>query len=157
MDVCINSLVPNNKKILIINNGAYSKRAVEIANAYSLDVINLETEIDKPFMPQMLDAVLKENKDVAVVYITHNETGTGLLNPIREIGEIAHSYGCIFVVDTTSTYALLPIDIEKDNIDFIADPGFCGMLCPESDHHHFIHSGPGSLCAWRQALHVHRT
>ena len=41
IDVCLNSLLPEGKKILVVNNGAYSARAVEICEAYGLDVIDL--------------------------------------------------------------------------------------------------------------------
>ena len=40
------------------------------------------------------------------------------MNPIRELGALAHKYGAVFVVDTTSSYAMRPIDVHKDNIDF---------------------------------------
>lgn len=118
LDVCINSLLPEGKKILVINNGAYSSRAVEICEYYGLDHINLQFPVDEQPNLQVVERTLQENPDVAVVYTTHNETGTGVLNPIREIGAMAHAHEAIFIVDTTSTYAMRPIDIEKDNIDF---------------------------------------
>ena len=59
-----------------------------------------------------------DNPDIALVHTTHNETGTGILNPIREIGALCHKCNAVFSVDTTSTYAMRPIDVEKDNIDF---------------------------------------
>lgn len=118
LDVCINSLLPENGQILVINNGAYSQRAVEICEYYGLPHINLQFPIDKQPDLAKCEEVLKANPDIAMVYTTHNETGTGILNPIREIGALAHKYNAIFVVDTTSTYAMRPIDIEKDNIDF---------------------------------------
>jgi len=70
------------------------------------------------------------NSDIALVYTTHHETGTGLLNPICEIGALVHKYQALFVVDTTSTYAMRPIDMEKDNLDFCmasAQKGIMGM------------------------------
>jgi 2-aminoethylphosphonate-pyruvate transaminase len=73
---------------------------------------------------------LENDKDIAVVATVHHETGTGVLNPVREIGEIAHTNGCVFIVDTISTYGLIPLDIEKENIDFCmssAQKGLCGM------------------------------
>ena len=45
MDICLNSLLPKNKKVLIINNGAYSQRAVEICKYYGLPFINLKLSI----------------------------------------------------------------------------------------------------------------
>ena len=118
IDICLNSLLPENKKALIVNNGAYSSRAVEICQYYGLPHINLQLPIDTPADLVKVEEALKADSDIALVYTTHNETGTGLLNPIREIGALAHRYGAIFVVDTTSTLAMRPIDIEKDNIDF---------------------------------------
>ena len=43
------------------------------------------------------------------------------------MGALAHKYNSIFITDTTSTYGLLPIDIEKDNIDFCMASSQKGM------------------------------
>ena len=124
IDVCLNSLLPENKKILIVNNGAYSTRAVEICEYYGLPHIHLQFPVDRLPDLDVVDRTLRENPDIALVHTTHNETGTGILNPIREIGALAHQYGATFTVDTTSTLAMRPIDIEKDNIDLSKDKGF---------------------------------
>ncbi len=118
IDVCLNSLLPEGKKVLVINNGAYSTRAVEICQAYGLPHIDLKFPVDQLPDLQLVEKTLQENPDIALVHTTHNETGTGILNPIREIGALCHKYNAVFSVDTTSTYAMRPIDVEKDNIDF---------------------------------------
>ena len=118
IDVCLNSLLPAGKKILVVNNGAYSTRAVEVCEYYGLPHIDLRFPVDQRPVLAEIEAALKEDPDIALVHTTHNETGTGILNPIREIGALAHKYNAVFTVDTTSTYAMRPIDIEKDNIDF---------------------------------------
>ena len=128
LDVCVNSLLPEGKKILVVNNGAYSSRAVEICDYYGLDHINLQFPIDEQPDLKVVEKTMKENPDIAVVYTTHNETGTGVGNPIREIGAIAHAHDAIFIVDTTSTYAMVPIDIEKDNIDFCMASAQKGLM-----------------------------
>lgn len=118
IDICLNSLLPESKKVLVINNGAYSSRAVEVCEYYGLPHIDLKSSVYE--LPNLRDVekVLSEHSDIALVYTTHHETGTGILNPIREIGAIAHNYGCTFVVDTTSSLGMIPFDIEKDNVDF---------------------------------------
>ncbi len=128
LDVCINSLLPEGKKILVVNNGAYSTRAVEICQYYGLPFIDLKFPVDRLPDLETVESTLKENPDIAVVYTTHNETGTGILNPVREIGALAHKYGAIFIVDTTSTLAMRPIDIEKDNIDFCMASAQKGLM-----------------------------
>ena len=128
IDACISSLVPEGKKILIVNNGAYSARGAEVCEYYHMDHINLKFSIEDVPDLAVLEKTLKENPDVAVVYACHHETGTGILNPIREIGAIAHKYDAIFVLDTTSTYAMIPIDIEKDNVDFLMASAQKGLM-----------------------------
>lgn len=118
LDVCLNSLLPADKKVLLVNNGAYTARAAEICEYYGLPHINLKFPVDEQPELAIIEKTLKENPDISMVYTTHNETGTGILNPIKKIGQLAHDYNAIFVVDTTSTYAMRPINIEEDNIDF---------------------------------------
>ena len=128
IDVCLNSLLPEGKKILVVNNGAYSSRAVEICEYYGLPYINLQFPVDQRPDLEQVESVLSDNPDIALVHTTHNETGTGILNPIKEIGALAHKYNAVFTVDTTSTYAMLPINIEEDNIDFCMASAQKGLM-----------------------------
>lgn len=128
IDVCLNSLLPAEKKVLVINNGAYSARAVEVCQYYGLPFIELKYPVDEIPDLNEVEQTLKNNPDIALVHTTHNETGTGILNPIREIGALAHKYNAVFTVDTTSTLAMRPIDIEKDNIDFCMASAQKGLM-----------------------------
>ncbi len=128
IDVCINSLVPEGKKVLVVNNGAYSTRAVEVCQYYGLSHIDLKFPVDEIPDLSVVEETLKQNPDIALVHTTHNETGTGILNPIREIGALAHKYGAIFTVDTTSTYAMRPINVHEDNIDFCMASAQKGLM-----------------------------
>lgn len=128
MDVCLNSLLDAGKRILIINNGAYSSRASEICQSYALPYLELKFPFDQ--LPELdkIETALKDNPDISLVYTTHHETGSGLLNPIREIGALVHRYHAMFVVDTTSTYAMRPIDMEKDHLDFCMASAQKGLM-----------------------------
>ena len=128
IDICINSLLPENKKVLVVNNGAYNSRAVEVCQMYHLPYIDLKSSVFE--QPNLADVerTLQENSDVAMVYCCHHETGTGVLNPIREIGALAHKYGAIFVSDTTSSLGMIPLDVVKDNIDFCMASAQKGLM-----------------------------
>lgn len=128
IDVCINSLLPEGKKILVVNNGAYNTRAVEVCRMYGLPHVNLEFSVyERPDLDMVEDA-LKADQDIAVVYCCHHETGTGILNPIREIGALAHKYGAVFVSDTTSSFGLIPLDVVEDNVDFCMASAQKGLM-----------------------------
>ncbi len=128
LDICINSLVPDGKKILVVDNGAYNARAVEICQMYHIPHIDLKSSIFEQPDLNVVEQTLKENPDVAVVYCCHHETGTGILNPIREIGALAHKYGAIFITDTTSSLGMIPVDVIKDNIDFCMASAQKGLM-----------------------------
>ncbi len=128
IDICLNSLLPEGKKILIVNNGAYSSRASEVCQYYGLPFIDMKLSVfDTPNLDE-IDKILKENPDISIVYTTHHETGTGLLNPIREIGSLAHRYGAVFIVDTTSSLGMIPFDIVRDNVDFCMASAQKGLM-----------------------------
>ena len=128
IDICINSLVPEDKKVLVVNNGAYNTRAVEVCQMYHIPHVDLKSSVFE--QPNLADVeqVLKDNPDVAMVYCCHHETGTGVLNPIREIGALAHQYGAIFVSDTTSSLGMIPLDVVKDNVDFCMASAQKGLM-----------------------------
>lgn len=118
IDVCVNSLLPEGRKMLIVDNGAYSSRAAEVCRCYGLPHIDLKSSVyDIPDI-KTIDEALEADPDIAVVYCCHHETGTGVLNPIREIGAAAHRHGAILIADTTSSLGMIPIDVKRDNIDF---------------------------------------
>lgn len=128
IDICLNSLLPEGKKVLVVNNGAYNTRAVEVCQMYHLPHIDLKFSVFEQPDLAAVEKALQENPDVAMVYCCHHETGTGVLNPIREIGALAHQYGAIFVSDTTSSLGMIPLDVIKDNVDFCMASAQKGLM-----------------------------
>jgi len=130
IDIALNSLLDEGKKALVISNGSYSQRAVEVLTYYGMPFIELKQPLtDVPDLSE-LEKVLRENDDIGYVYVTWHETGTGLLNPVREIGRMAHEHGAFLITDTTSAYAMIPINVYEDNVDFCmasAQKGITGM------------------------------
>lgn len=130
IDVALNSLLADGKKALIINNGSYSQRACDVCKYYNMPLVEVKQPLDDIPDLSAIENTLKENRDIGYVYVTYHETGTGLLNPVREIGALAHKYGAFLITDTTSAYAMIPINVYEDNIDFCmasAQKGIMGM------------------------------
>ena len=119
MDSVISSVVSPNKKILVLINGAYGIRFVEIARTYNIEVVELKFEFGKNLNLNKLELILEKDIDISYIAVTHHETTVGILNPIKEIGEISKKYGKTLIVDTISSFAGVSIDIKKFNIDFM--------------------------------------
>lgn len=115
----ISSVVPHDKKVLIVNNGSYGKRICQIASAYDMDYIEFKSSAIEPIHLTSLENTIKENPDISHLAVIHNETTTGLLNDLNDLGNIASKYDIELIVDAMSSYSAIPIDMEKQNISYL--------------------------------------
>lgn len=130
MEATIVSLLPKDKKILLIENGSFSNRALQIIKAFELPYVHYPLERTQTPDLKHIEQILKENDDIAVVYVTHHETGSGLLNPIEDIGQLAHQYGAVLIADCVSSFGLIPIDLATGNVDVIFAATQKGLYAP---------------------------
>ena len=64
------------------------------------------------------------------VLCTHASNVTGEIMPIEKIGEVCRKMGIIFIVDAAQTAGVLPIDVNKMNIDFLCVAPHKGLYAP---------------------------
>ena len=119
VEAVISSVVPHDKKVLIVNNGAYGKRMCQIAEAYDMDFIEFESSPIEPIELDKLENAIKENNNISHLAVIHNETTTGLLNNLDDLGELAKKYDLELIVDAMSSYAAIPINMQKQNITYL--------------------------------------
>lgn len=68
--------------------------------------------------------------DTRLMVCTHASNVFGVTLPIRRLGELAHRYGVLFCVDAAQTAGVLPIHMERDNIDFLCVAPHKGLYAP---------------------------
>ena len=118
VEAAIASAVPQDGRLLVIDNGAYGTRMAEIAAAYGMqhDVeafgVGGYPDIDR--IQQRLSRT--RYTQLAVV---HHETSTGMLNPLDQLAAICQAQGVELIVDAMSSYAGMPIDVEALGIDYL--------------------------------------
>jgi len=66
---------------------------------------------------------LLNNNDVSLVTATHVSNGLGVINPIREIGELAHKYGAYFMVDGSQSVPHMPVRVHDLDCDLLVFSG----------------------------------
>ena len=106
-------------RLLCLINGAFSKRFHKAAVNSGIPCDKLEIEFGQAHTPEMLaDALRKGHYDT--VSVVHSETSTGVLNPIRELTEVAHASGdVVMVIDTVSSMAAAPIECGAWDLDYV--------------------------------------
>ena len=118
VESAITSAVPHDGKLLVIDNGAYGARMVEIARRYKINHTVYKIQYgDFPDVREIEKIIVKE-KPTTVAVVDH-ETTTGMRNPVQEICNVAHKNSAEVIVDCMSSFAGLPIDLQKWQAEYI--------------------------------------
>lgn len=118
LEMGIANLVPPGEKLLVMVNGYCGERAVEMGKHLGCNVMVLEADYGRIISPDDLEAALKEDPDIKAVVAVHNEASTGVRNPIKTYGKIIHESNALFIVDATSSYGGMELNVDDWMIDY---------------------------------------
>lgn len=85
------------------------------------EVTYLDVDADGLVSPEDVKKAIRPDTILISVMFANNEIGT--IEPIEEIGAIAHEHGILFHTDAVQAYAQVPIDVEKMHIDLLSASG----------------------------------
>jgi len=103
MEAAIANALSPGDSVVTVEIGVFGKRWSNITRRFGCEVTPVEFEWGKAADPAALDEALRSApKPVKAVALTHNETSTGVLNPTRELLEVARSHGALTIVDCIS-------------------------------------------------------
>ncbi len=125
----VNTLNPGDK-VLALVNGNFGERYVTVAEAFGMDVVRLDVEWGKAIHAEDVRKALAANPDVRAVLLTQNETSTGVLNPVEEIGKIVREHGSLLFVDAVSGLAGAPLEMDAWNCDIVFSGSQKAFMCP---------------------------
>src|SRR5438132_1356962 len=120
MEAAIANTLSRGDKVLVFINGAFGERFYAICKAYGVEARRIDVTLGRAVEPDLVrDELAKEKgKDGAkAILIQHNETSTGVLNPIKEISEVVRESGKLFIVDSVSGAGAAELEIDEWGID----------------------------------------
>jgi len=97
LDAAVNGLLHRGDRVLCIVNGKFSERFLDLCKVYAKPT-PLEFEWGTPVDPDRVAAAL-EGGDFKAVTMCHNETSTGLTNPVKDVAGVVRKHGAMFIVD----------------------------------------------------------
>lgn len=107
------------KKVLNCMNGAFSDKWFDVSKRCGKEAEALQVEWGQPILPEQVDAALAKGGFDAITLI-HNETSTGVRNPLKEIAAVVKKYpDVLLIVDTVSSFSTEPIDMDEIGIDVL--------------------------------------
>ena len=126
VEAAVATVVPRDGHVLVLDNGAYCKRAAKLTQMMGRKASVLAFGEDEPVSAQALDARLAEDASITHVVLIHCETGTGVENPLAEVAAVCRRHGKGLIVDAMSSFGALPIDARATRFDaLIAASGKC--------------------------------
>ena len=111
-EATLGTLVPRERRLLIVNNGFYGVRLTQIAGGIGVPFVTLDLPWTEPVTAAQVDAALNADAAISHVVVCHVDTGTGLLNPIEPLAEVTRERGVALIVDAIASFGGLPIDAE---------------------------------------------
>lgn len=124
----VNTVEPGDK-VLVLQNGVFGTRMIEVAGRLGAEVTVLEFPWGTPVITEKVAQQLKKDnyKIVAVVYA---ETSTGVKNPVEEIGKLLKGSDTLFLVDAVTAIGGIPLEVDKWGIDICYAGSQKCLSCP---------------------------
>jgi predicted phosphoserine aminotransferase len=109
-----------NERVLALVNGAFSNRFYKMSVTNGKAVDKVEVPLGEAILPEMVEEALKKEK-YDLVTVVHNETSSGVRNPVKEIAEVVHklSPDTLIAVDAVSSLGGDKIEMDAWGIDVL--------------------------------------
>ncbi|HMA76421.1 MAG TPA: aminotransferase class V-fold PLP-dependent enzyme [Candidatus Krumholzibacteriaceae bacterium] len=129
-------------RVLVISGGKFGRRWEEIFDVYNCRVESLRFEPGKKFdIPAMLEKIERVNPEC--VAVTHVESSTGTLFPLREFSTALSGKGPILLVDAIASLGVEDIRMDEWGIDIVVSAGQKAFASP---------AGVGTLSLSKRAM-----
>jgi aspartate aminotransferase-like enzyme len=124
----INALSPGDS-VLCVSIGAFGDRFAQIAETYGAKVTKLDFEWGKAADPVAVDKAFSAGSYKAML-VTHNETSTGVTNPLKELAQVARKHDALTIVDAVSSLSAIPCPVDEWDLDIVVTGSQKGWMVP---------------------------
>lgn len=125
----VNLLSPGDRVVVTVP-GDFGGRFASVAEKLGLNVHRLEVGWGDSVTPEQLKDAIVAHGDVKAVMITHNETSTGVTQPLGELAAVARDAGALVIVDAVSSAGALPINMDEHGLDWVLSGAQKAWMCP---------------------------
>ncbi len=116
MEACLANLIESGDKVLVLVNGFFGDRMVQMAERLGADVVTVKQEWGTAFDLETVRRAVKKNRP-KLVCLVHAETSTGVLQPVEEIARCVREHDALLLLDTVTSLGGVPVLIDQWGID----------------------------------------
>jgi aspartate aminotransferase-like enzyme len=126
----VNTVSPG-EEVVVITVGAFGNYFVSICEKYGFHVHKLEKNWGEACTEDELSEFLKPLSNIKAVFVTYNETSTGILNPIEKLAKVVRTHtDALFIVDGVSCLGGAPAEMDQWGIDILVTGSQKAMMLP---------------------------
>jgi aspartate aminotransferase-like enzyme len=150
LETAIVNFFSSQDEVLFLTCGEFGSRWADVARAFGLKVIEEKFAPGTAVDPVKTKELLVKHKDLRGVFITLNETSTGVLNPIATLAKLikAHSAKPLILIDGISGLGGVDLPIDKLGIDVAVSATQKAWMSPP---------GLSLICVFKSAWERHNT
>lgn len=131
MEAAISNTISPGDRVLSLVCGVFSERWAKLASAFGAEVERLKVEPGKAVTAEQVRAHLeKSTTKFHAVTITHNETSTGVLNDVQQIGQAVRQHGALSIVDAVTSFGATELPIDKWQLDVVVSGSQKALMLP---------------------------
>ena len=122
-ETVLSSLFKKDEAVLLIRNGMFGERLLEIINKYEIPLVDVAFPWGTYPDVAEIEKAIAAHPEVTVVAMVFHETCTGMINPVGEVGALCKKYNKLLSVDCVSAAGGQHIDVVDKNIAIATSVG----------------------------------
>ncbi len=129
METAFVNLIEHGDDVLILANGVFGNRMIDVAQRLGANVDKLEFTWGTPVIVEDVRRQLAAKK-YRIVAVVHAETSTGVRNPVEEISPLVKENGALYLVDAVTSLGGIPVKVDEWGIDALYSGTQKCLSCP---------------------------
>ena len=131
LEAAVANMLSPGDRVMVITVGEFGDRVVKLCETFGADVCKVAFPSGQPADPNTVRKALKDEPRVNTVFVTHNETSTGLTNDLASLGAVIKGeFDKNLVVDGISSISSIPCPVDDWNIDVAISGSQKGWMTP---------------------------
>ncbi|MEZ4507034.1 MAG: aminotransferase class V-fold PLP-dependent enzyme [Thermomicrobiales bacterium] len=129
-EIAVTNFLSPGDEVVAMVAGAFGDRFAYVGDKLGLVVHRVDLRWGSAIYPEMVRSALEAHPGARAIFLTHNETSTGVTHPIAELVAIARDRGVLTFVDGVSSVAGLPVNFDEWDIDYLFTGSQKAWMCP---------------------------
>jgi alanine-glyoxylate transaminase/serine-glyoxylate transaminase/serine-pyruvate transaminase len=118
MEAGLANLLEPGDLAVVAGHGFFGDRLAEMAQRHGATVVQVTTDWGNSVDVQAVQQEMNKHAKVKLLAVVHAETSTGVLQPLRELSDLAHSHDALFLVDAVTSLGGNPVEVDTMDIDY---------------------------------------